>query len=261
MIRTKVSYEHLASYIAEKRRSIEEKELASRIAACKEKVSQSINRNLEACQQAFPGYTLQLLTGQYDYQTVLQFILKDLRVGELAKSVSAFVSADMQDYFGCSAPSLEKEFSINTRSLLPPAYTGQVLQEYVNTFRFTKAMGKAVNKVCRKSLAQVGLPWALQRLAKRVDFGALLLREFHCRPESQKHRLQKQVQACIHGVLSHLAVQLKQQYHEAIVRVFYQFYDEQGEKDFALASFSKYQYSNRRKRKKQNDLYEIQRAV
>lgn len=263
MVQTKVSYEYLIRSIVEKQSVVQEERIASRIEACKEKIGQYIKAHSEMYQQTSQSYALLLLTGQCDCQSVIRLMIADMKVDNLSKSVSALVSADMQDYFGFSVSGLEAEFSIAVRGLFPAAYISSVLQEYINTLRLTKAMGKAVKQVCHKSLSRVELPWLLRQLSNRMDFGELLLNAYDCSPETQRHRLQRQVNACIQGMMTQLCTQIKNRYNESVIRTFYQAYDERGKQDFKLASIRKYKYpgTNWKRRKAQRYLYEIQCAV
>lgn len=261
VMQTKVSCERLFDCIAANRRVAEEKKLLLRINACKGKINQYIKRNLVIGQNVSRPYTLLLLSGRWDYRSILEVMLADLRIDGLAGEIQALVWSDMQDYFGRFVPECEELFTIDTRLLSPPAYINQVLQEYVNTFRFTKTMGRAVNKICRKSLSQTGLSPVLQQLAGRMDWGSLLLSRFACSPPEQTERLQRQVDECLHGVLSHWATQITHQYQEAVAEVYYRFYDEYTGKNEELPTINKYKLVHWQSRKKRHSLYKGPYAV
>lgn len=261
VMQTNVSCEHLLGCIAANHRVAEEKKLLLRINACKEKIDQYIQRTLAISQNISRPYALLLLSGQWGYRKVFAAMLADLQVDELAQEIHALVRADMQHYFGRSVPECADLFTVSARLFSPPAYISQVLQEYRNTFRFTKTMGRVVNKTCRESLSHTGLPRVLRQLAGQMDWGDLLLSRLDCSPAEQVERLQRQVDDCIHGMLSHWATQITHQYQETAAEVYYRLYDEYTGKNVELPTINQYKLVHWKRRKKRHSLYEVPYAV
>lgn len=233
MTQAKVSSRQLAELIADRRKAGQEEQLAVRIEACQKKVGCLVENHGGAGGLTATAYAFLLLSEQYDYQGLLNLIIANMRIDKLSKSVGELVTAEMEDYFGVSISGGE-ELAVSPGKLLPPAYVIPVFQEYVNTLRVTRVMGRAVNRVCHESGSPIGLPWLVKRLLKKIEVGSILMGAFNCHPGEQRNRIQRQVIAGIEGTINHLTIQLKNQFYEQVAQTYYRFYEEHNKQDWKV---------------------------
>ena len=222
---TKVCFMQFPEFIDDSQKAVQEELLAARIEACIIKVSHLIEMHAGACNLNPQVSTALLLSGKYDYNGLINSLIRNINIDNLSMAVNKLVYTEMEEYFDVSI-SIQEEFVISTQKLLPPLYIKQVLQEYINTLRVTKVMGQAVNKVCHQGMAKMNLPWAAKKMTDKIELGSVLMSFFDCHPEKQREKTHQQMSSCINGIITNMKFQIKKQFDEEIVQRFYQLYDE-----------------------------------
>jgi hypothetical protein len=262
MIQAKVSLMNLSEFIAEQRKVVQEERLAAHIEVCKMEISHLVEVHVSKCSFTSLEYASLLLSGRCDYEGLINSIISNMNIDNLSKSVNEWLFTEMEDYFDTSISSQE-DFKIHTKKLLPPVYINQVLQEYINSLRVTRAMGQGVNKICQESLSQMDLPWLVKQVTDKIEFGSILMGAFDCHPEEQKKRLVQQMISCISGIINHIKIQVRKQFHEKLVQTFYQFYDEYNKQDLKLLLMSRQKRTKKKwiKRREQDYMYKVSEAV
>ncbi len=225
IVETKTVSKQIHEFVNDNQEAVQEELLAAQIETCKMKVSRLVEKHISGCNLNSQVYTALLLSEKCDYNGLINSMITNINIDGLSKAVNKLVFMEMENYFDVSI-SMQEQFVISTQKLLPPVYVSQVLQEYVNTLRVTKVMGRAVNKVCHKGLAKMNLPEVAKKLTDKIELGSVLMGIFDCHPEKQKKKSYQQMNSCISGIIKNFKFQIKIQLDEEIVQRFYQLYDE-----------------------------------
>lgn len=84
---------------------------------------------------------------------------------------------------------------------------GLVLQ-YQTTHAINKVAAKIANDSCNKTLAHMKLPWIIDQISRKMDFGCKALSLFDCHPQAEATRCARALEKCFNGVLDNIGLRI-----------------------------------------------------
>ncbi len=175
---------------------------------------------------------------QNDIQNVIDtFIIQaKARTGSFAREIitgaEKFTTASFQEYFstnelGLILIDIEKELQskikqhlnlivkidlvINDIMLQCHAehnFIAGLVSQYRTTYAISKTAAKAADDACQKALSHAKLPWIIDRISRKIEFGSRGLALFNCNPRSEAIRCAGELEKCLNGVLDNIGLRI-----------------------------------------------------